>query len=130
MLPSHLFGLSSSAQLLNNSIWSWFSLEPSTYLYGYIFLGDSTELPNIKCYLYAVCLLRLYLQSLLFQKIQIYKFSYLTDIAIWIPVQKLKGNKAIAEILIFLIKSVLPGSSIFVNGITFYHSNQTSCRYT
>lgn len=109
MLSSHLFGPPSSPQLLNNSIWSWFSLEPSTYLYGYTSLGDSTQLPNIKCYLYAVRLLRLYLQSLLFQKIQIYKFSYLIDIAIWDPVQKLKGNKAIAEILIFLIKSVLLG---------------------
>ena len=109
-------------QLLNIVIWSWLSLELSAY--PNIYVGDSIQLLNIKCHLYAVSLN--YISNLSFsRKMPTRKFNYLLDIAIWTLVQKLKGNLAIAEIMIILSKSVLTRSFIFINDNTFNLSNQT-----
>ena len=75
------------AELLNTVIWSWLSLEPSTYLN--IYLGDSIQLSNIKYHLYAVSLD--YISNLSFsRKMPTHKFNYILDIAIWTPVRNLK----------------------------------------
>ena len=114
------------AELLNIVIWSWLSLEPSTY--PNIYLGDSIQLPNIKYHLYAVSLD--YISNLSFsRKVPTHKFNYLLDIAIWTPVQKLKGNLVIAEILIILSKSALTRSFIFINDNIFNLSSQTSWKW-
>lgn len=51
------------------------------------------------------------------------------DIATLTPVQKLKGNLAIADILIIPSKFASTRSSVFLNGTTIRHSSQSSWSY-